>query len=105
MSEPGRQNLSDDENRGKSNAGEWRDFTEVKAFNLLVKTNLGDFTTGDDDRPVYLPGEACQGIYLNFQNVVYYSPHEGAVWDCSDWQKPFATRIGPRNFLFRAHLI
>jgi glycyl-tRNA synthetase len=32
----------------------------------LVKSNLGDFTN-DNKNPVYLPGEACQGIYLNFK--------------------------------------
>ena len=45
------------------------DFTDAKSFNLLVKSNLGDFT-GEGKNPVYLPGEACQGIYLNFKNVV-----------------------------------
>ena len=45
------------------------DFTSVRAFNLLVKTNMGDFT-GKNENPAYLPGEACQGIYLNFKNVV-----------------------------------
>ena len=33
------------------------DFTEAKAFNLLVQSNLGDFT-GKGEQPVYLPGEA-----------------------------------------------
>ena len=33
-----------------------KDFTEVRAFNLLVKTNMGDFT-GKNENPVYLPGE------------------------------------------------
>jgi glycyl-tRNA synthetase len=42
-----------------------KNFTPAKAFNLLVKSNLGDFTSEGSD-PVYLPGEACQGIYLNY---------------------------------------
>lgn len=41
-----------------------KDFSAVRAFNLLVKSNLGDFTSSGVD-PVYLPGEACQGIYLD----------------------------------------
>src|SRR5690606_19764176 len=52
-----------DENRDKlkcPNCGK-QDFGPVRMFNLLVKSNLGDFT-GEDNDPVYLPGEACQGI-------------------------------------------
>jgi glycyl-tRNA synthetase len=81
-----------DENRDKikcPNCGK-QEFTEAKAFNLLVKSNLGDFT-GKDERPVYLPGEACQGIYLNFKNVV----------DTTRMKVPFRNEISPRNFLFR----
>jgi len=60
-----------DENKDKlkcTNYGKI-EFGPVRAFNLLVQSNLGDFT-GKDERTVYLPGEACQGIYLNFKNVV-----------------------------------
>src|SRR3989344_2796760 len=46
-----------------------KEFTEVRAFNMLVKSNLGDFTAQGTD-PVYLPGEACQGIYLDYKNIV-----------------------------------
>src|SRR3989344_2396425 len=46
-----------------------KEFTEVRAFNMLVKSNLGDFTS-EGTEPVYLPGEACQGIYLDYKNIV-----------------------------------
>lgn len=76
-----------------------KDFTEVKAFNLLVATNLGDFT-GEGDRPVYLPGEACQGIYLNFKNVVDTTRMK-VPFGIAQIGKAFRNEISPRNFLFR----
>ncbi len=76
-----------------------KDFTESKAFNLLVKSNLGDFT-GDNDRPVYLPGEACQGIYLNFKNVIDTTPMK-IPFGIAQIGKAFRNEISPRNFLFR----
>jgi glycyl-tRNA synthetase len=76
------------------------DFTEVKAFNLLVKTNMGDFTN-KNDHPVYLPGEACQGIYLNFKNVVD-TTRAKIPFGIAQIGKAFRNEISPRNFLFRA---
>ena len=75
------------------------DFTDVRAFNLLVQSNLGDFT-GKGDTPVYLPGEACQGIYLNFKNVVD-SMHPKIPFGIAQIGKAFRNEISPRNFLFR----
>ncbi len=76
-----------------------KNFTEVRAFNLLVKSNLGDFT-GQDERPVYLPGEACQGIYLNFKNVVD-TTRMRVPFGIAQIGKAFRNEISPRNFLFR----
>lgn len=76
-----------------------KDFTEARAFNLLVKSNLGDFT-GRDERPVYLPGEACQGIYLNFKNVVDTTRMK-IPFGIAQIGKAFRNEISPRNFLFR----
>lgn len=75
------------------------DFTTARAFNLLVKSNLGDFT-GEDKNPVYLPGEACQGIYLNFKNVVQ-STRMQVPFGIAQVGKAFRNEISPRNFLFR----
>jgi glycyl-tRNA synthetase len=90
-----------DENRGKIKCPKCgnQDFTEAKAFNLLVKSNLGDFT-GTDERPVYLPGEACQGIYLNFKNIVDTMPVK-VPFGIAQIGKAFRNEISPRNFLFR----
>lgn len=76
-----------------------KDFSTVKAFNLLVSSNLGDFT-GKGDRPVYLPGEACQGIYLNFKNVVDTTRMK-VPFGIAQIGKAFRNEISPRNFLFR----
>jgi glycyl-tRNA synthetase len=91
-----------DENRGKikcPNCGN-KDFSTVRAFNLLVKSNLGDFTDAGE-RPVYLPGEACQGIYLNFKNIVDTTRMK-VPFGVAQIGKAFRNEISPRNFLFRA---
>ncbi len=74
-------------------------FTEARAFNLLIKTNLGNFTEKDTE-PVYLPGEACQGIYLNFKNIVD-SIHPKIPFGVAQIGKAFRNEISPRNFIFR----
>jgi len=74
-------------------------FTPVRAFNLLVKSNLGDFTAEDAD-PVYLPGEACQGIYLNYKNVID-SMSPKLPFGMAQIGKAFRNEISPRNWLFR----
>ncbi len=90
-----------DENRDKipcPKCGQ-KKFTDVKGFNMLVKSNLGDFT-GKDERPVYLPGEACQGIYLNFKNIVDTMPVK-IPFGIAQIGKAFRNEISPRNFIFR----
>lgn len=90
-----------DANRDKikcPNCGQ-QDFSEARAFNLLVKSNLGDFTSQGTE-PVYLPGEACQGIYLNFKNILNtMSPK--LPFGVAQIGKAFRNEISPRNFLFR----
>jgi len=76
-----------------------KEFSPVRAFNLLVKTNMGDFT-GEDSEAVYLPGEACQGIYLNFKNIVD-STRAKVPFGIAQIGKAFRNEISPRNFLFR----
>lgn len=76
-----------------------KDFSAVRAFNLLVRSNLGDFTS-ENSAPVYLPGEACQGIYLNFKNVVDTTRMK-IPFGIAQIGKAFRNEISPRNFLFR----
>lgn len=90
-----------DENRAKiacPKCGQ-KNFTPAKAFNLLVKSNLGDFT-GDGSEPVYLPGEACQGIYLDYRNILD-SMSPKLPFGIVQIGKAFRNEISPRNFLFR----
>jgi glycyl-tRNA synthetase len=90
-----------DENRDKISCPKCgqKNFTSAKAFNLLVKSNLGDFTSEGAD-PVYLPGEACQGIYLNYKGVIN-SMSPKLPFGMSQIGKAFRNEISPRNFLFR----
>lgn len=76
-----------------------KDFSRVRLFNLLVKSNLGDFTS-EGDQPVYLPGEACQGIYLDYKNIID-SMHPKIPFGVAQIGKAFRNEISPRNFLFR----
>jgi len=76
-----------------------KEFTRAKAFNLLVKSNLGDFTS-EGSEPVYLPGEACQGIYLDYKNIVD-SMSPKIPFGVAQIGKAFRNEISPRNFLFR----
>jgi glycyl-tRNA synthetase len=90
-----------DENRDKISCEKCgaKDFSRVRKFNLLVKSNLGDFTSSGSD-PVYLPGEACQGIYLDYKNIVD-SMHPRLPFGVAQIGKAFRNEISPRNFLFR----
>lgn len=76
-----------------------KNFSAARAFNLLVKSNLGDFTS-EGSEPVYLPGEACQGIYLNFKNIVD-TLQPKIPFGVAQIGKAFRNEISPRNFLFR----
>lgn len=100
MSEEELNKLFDDnrDNIGCPKCGE-KNFGKVRAFNLLVKSNLGDFT-GEGSVPVYLPGEACQGIYLNYKNILD-SMHLKVPFGMAQIGKAFRNEISPRNFLFR----
>jgi glycyl-tRNA synthetase len=49
---------------------------------------------------VYLPGEACQGIYLNYKNILD-SMSPKLPFGIVQIGKAFRNEISPRNFLFR----
>ncbi len=76
---------------------EWGD---VKNFNLLVKSNLGNFSDNFDDNPSYLRGETCQGIYVNFLNVLD-STRIKIPFGIAQIGKAFRNEISPRQFIFR----
>jgi len=76
------------------------DFTDVKKFNLLVKSNLGNFTDKWDKEPSYLRGETCQGIYVNFKNVLD-SSRVKIPFGIAQIGKAFRNEITARQFVFR----
>jgi glycyl-tRNA synthetase len=76
------------------------DFTDVKNFNLLVKSNLGNFTEDWSKEPVYLRGETCQGIYVNYKNVLD-SARVKVPFGIAQVGKAFRNEITARQFIFR----
>lgn len=77
-----------------------KDFTPPNSFNLLVKSNLGNFSDNWVDDAVYLRGETCQGIYLNYSNVLA-SSRVGVPFGIAQIGKAFRNEISPRQFIFR----
>lgn len=77
-----------------------KDFSEVKKFNLLVQSNLGNFTSDWSKEPTYLRGETCQGIYINFKNVLD-STRVKVPFGIAQIGKAFRNEITARQFIFR----
>lgn len=73
---------------------------EVRRFNLLVKSNLGNFSDEWGKEPTYLRGETCQGIYLNFKNVID-TTRVKVPFGIAQIGKAFRNEIAPRQFIFR----
>ncbi len=76
------------------------DFSEIKEFNLLVKSNLGNFIGDENKEPSYLRGETCQGIFVNFLNIVN-SYRTKIPFGVAQVGKAFRNEITARNFIFR----
>ena len=77
-----------------------QDFTEGKKFNLLVQSNLGNFTGDWQKDPAYLRGETCQGIYVNYKNVLD-SSRVKIPFGIAQIGKAFRNEITARQFIFR----
>ncbi len=76
------------------------DFSQAKNFNLLVQSNLGNFTGDWNKDPTYLRGETCQGIYINFKNVLD-STRVKVPFGIAQIGKAFRNEITARQFIFR----
>ncbi len=74
-------------------------FSNARSFNLLVQSNLADLSE-DGTNPSYLRGETCQGIYVNYKNVLD-SNHMKLPFGIAQIGKAFRNEISPRQFLFR----
>ncbi|MEA3273390.1 MAG: glycine--tRNA ligase [Patescibacteria group bacterium] len=76
------------------------EFTKIKKFNLLVESNLGNFTGELAEKPVFLRGETCQGIYVNYKNVLD-STRTKIPFGIAQIGKAFRNEITARQFIFR----
>ena len=74
-------------------------FTDVKHFNLMFKTFVG--ASEDSTAEAYLRPETCQGIFVNFGNVVS-SSRVKVPFGIAQIGKAFRNEINPRNFTFRS---
>lgn len=81
--------------QGKTVVIEW---TQPKQFNLLFRTFIGPVE--DSTSLAYLRGETCQGIYVNFQNVVD-STRIKLPFGIAQIGKAFRNEITPGKFIFR----
>jgi len=77
-----------------------KDFTRAEKFNLLVQSNLGNLTQDWAKESTYLRGETCQGIYVNFKNVLNSSRMK-VPFGIAQIGKAFRNEITARQFIFR----
>ncbi|MBQ9239372.1 MAG: glycine--tRNA ligase [Treponema sp.] len=73
-------------------------YTDVREFNLMFKTHLGPVQT--DTSVVYLRPETCQGIFVNFKNIVQ-SNRMKLPFGVAQVGKSFRNEIIFKNFIFR----
>jgi len=74
------------------------ELTEPRKFNLLMETYLG--VVEGDKMKTYLRGEACQNIYLDYDNVLKSSRMQIPFGICQIG-KAYRNEVTPGNFLFR----
>ncbi|MDQ3098497.1 MAG: glycine--tRNA ligase [bacterium] len=73
-------------------------FGEVKKFSLMVETSLG--VVEGDKKVAYLKGEACQTIYLDYQNVLD-SMHPKIPFGIAQVGKAFRNEVANPQFMMR----
>ncbi len=74
------------------------EWTEPRQFNLLFKTSVGPVE--DSKSVAYLRGETCQGIFVNFNNVLS-SSRVRVPFGIAQIGKAFRNEVTPGKFLFR----
>ena len=72
--------------------------SKARKFNMLVKTHLGP--TEDDATLVYLKGESCQNIYLDWK-AVQETTRRKLPFGIAQIGKAFRNEITVKNFIFR----
>ncbi len=69
-----------------------------RKFNLMMKTFVGPVE--DSASTAYLRAETCQGIYMNFENVLN-SMRLKIPFGIAQIGKAFRNEVNPKNFIFR----
>src|SRR4030095_2166586 len=75
-----------------------RDWTEVRQFNLMFYTQLGNIT--GEEGQLYLRPETAQGIFVNFLNV-QKTTRQKIPFGIAQIGKAFRNEIIARQFIFR----
>ena len=74
------------------------ELTKPRKFNLMMKTFVGPVE--DEAATTYLRAETCQGIYVNFENVIN-SMRLKIPFGIAQIGKAFRNEITPGNFIYR----
>ncbi|MCX6759807.1 MAG: glycine--tRNA ligase [Candidatus Nealsonbacteria bacterium] len=74
------------------------ELTESKKFNLMMKTFVGPVE--DEASVTYLRAETCQGIYMNYKNVLD-SMRMKIPFGIAQIGKAFRNEITPKDFIYR----
>jgi len=74
------------------------DFTDIRKFNLMLKTFQG--VNEDTAAQIYLRPETAQGIFVNFKNIQRTTRRKMPFGVCQIG-KSFRNEITPGNFIFR----
>jgi glycyl-tRNA synthetase len=75
------------------------DFTEVRRFNLMLRTFIG--ASEDAAATAWLRAETCQSIFTDFKRV-RESARQKVPFGIAQIGKAFRNEINPRNFTFRS---
>ena len=75
-----------------------KDWTEVRSFNLMFKTEVG--AVSDGTNYAYLRPETAQTIFINFKNMMTTNRAKMPFGVCQIG-KSFRNEITPKQFLFR----
>ena len=75
------------------------ELTEPKAFNSMLRTQLG--VSEDTAVDTYLRPETCQSIFTDFKDV-YSSYRVKVPFGIAQIGKSFRNEVNPRNFIFRS---
>ncbi len=86
------------ENKVKCQNCDNSDFTDIRKFNLMFKTNQG--VIEDEKNSIYLRPETAQGIFVNFKNV-QRTMRKKLQFGIAQIGKSFRNEITPGNFIFR----